>query len=116
MDPVSDIGSIGDKDEVSARLSGETLVAKPRIEASNDTNTVRKGALAFDSFLKDQRRFLFSVVTAEVARAHARQHPQDNTEPTNGVLAFNGESVGENVTLVRPQIDSQSIHTLILSI
>jgi hypothetical protein len=40
------------------------------------------------------------IVTAEAARAFAKENPKQQVEPTNGILAFDGEYVSGNVTFV----------------
>lgn len=41
-----------------------------------------------------------TFVTAELARSHARKNLRVNSEPSNGVLAFDGEPVSCNTTVV----------------
>ncbi|PVF99226.1 hypothetical protein CPB86DRAFT_315970 [Serendipita vermifera] len=43
-------------------------------------------------------RLQIRIVTAENARAFAKENPKQQLEPTNGVLAFDGEFVSGNVT------------------
>jgi hypothetical protein len=45
-------------------------------------------------------RLRIQVITAEAARAFAKENPKRQLEPTNGVLAFDGEYVSGNVTFV----------------
>jgi hypothetical protein len=45
-------------------------------------------------------RMQVRLVTAELARNHAKETPKDSSEPTNGVLAFEGEFISGNTTLV----------------
>lgn len=48
----------------------------------------------------DPGRLQIRLVTAELARKHARATPKDKSEPTTGVLAFEGEFVSGNTSLV----------------
>jgi hypothetical protein len=45
-------------------------------------------------------RVQISFITAELARSHARKNLKVNSEPSNGVLAFDGELVSCNTTVV----------------
>jgi hypothetical protein len=49
-------------------------------------------------------RVQIAFVTAEFARTHARKNLNVNTEPSNGVLAFDGELVSCNTTVVSKYI------------
>lgn len=54
-------------------------------------------SLTFYSFLSDQ----FKLVDPRLARKFAKEHSKEYLrEPDNGVLAFGGEFVGSNTTLV----------------
>lgn len=44
--------------------------------------------------------FQIRLVTAEMARNHAKEVLKETSEPSNGVLAFNGEFVSGNTTIV----------------
>ena len=45
-------------------------------------------------------RFKITFINAELARDHAKKTRKDNSEPLNGILAFNGELVSRNTTVV----------------
>jgi hypothetical protein len=50
----------------------------------------------------DPSRLQIRLVTAEMARKYASATPKEISEPTNSVLAFDGEYVNASATLVTP--------------
>ncbi|KAG6844814.1 hypothetical protein H0H87_003481 [Tephrocybe sp. NHM501043] len=48
---------------------------------------------------EEHNRYQIRLITAELARAHAKETLKESTEPTNGILAFDGQFVSGNTTL-----------------
>ncbi|KAJ7484167.1 hypothetical protein FB451DRAFT_1169243 [Mycena latifolia] len=91
------IDIIGDNDIVTARLGSCTAADDPdstRIDApSNEGEDNADSGPLLSNALPDQMgRFKIRFVTAEHALAHARQTPKEQSEPKNGIFAFDGES------------------------
>jgi hypothetical protein len=68
-------------------------VTKPKPKPRSDTSHIAHP----DEPIRMQVR----VVTADIARDFAKEKPKEQTEPTNGILAFEGELISGNVTFVR---------------
>ncbi|KAJ6599763.1 hypothetical protein DFH09DRAFT_626245 [Mycena vulgaris] len=93
------IDMIGDNDIVTARPGS----ARELDLVCETTPDAAPGAAESDlpsTALPDAvERFKIRFVTAEHALAHARQTPKEQTEPKNGIFAFDGEPVNGNITL-----------------
>ncbi|KAJ7021307.1 hypothetical protein C8F04DRAFT_1141408 [Mycena alexandri] len=90
---------IGDNDIVTARLTDATPIPIPRIYDTLPPKPAEKPTRASDGVPDAVDRFKIVFVTAEHAVAHAKQTPKYQTEPTNGVLAFEGEPINGATTL-----------------
>lgn len=87
-------------------LDGEVVTALAEVGASgvslpptvvlSSSKTSHASVVSQD----DPGHLQIRLVTAELARKHARATPKDKSEPTTGVLAFEGEFVSGNTSLV----------------
>lgn len=111
-------------------LDGELVVARPIGAAvvEPQMTPVKSESVAPDdteppieSSLEDAEleHFRFTIISAELSRSHARQHPKDQSAPQTGVPAFDDEFASGNMTLVGyqhhclpPDIDSSTQGTL----
>lgn len=85
----SAIDTIGEDDIVTARIGSSPVPDKA------DPDLVPRSPLP-DAV----ERFKITFVTAEHALCHARQTPKEQSEAKTGVLAFDGELINGNMTLV----------------
>jgi hypothetical protein len=78
---------------ISKNSAFSNTPAKPELE-------VPEGS--YLAYPDEPTRLQIRIVTAESARAFAKENPTQQLEPTNGVHAFDGEFVSGNVTFVSP--------------
>ncbi|KAK7050214.1 putative bifunctional E2/E3 enzyme [Favolaschia claudopus] len=90
---------IGDTDVVTARVvDHQSAVLPNQLEGMADESSAveTKGVpISHES----TKRFQIRFVSAKQAVAYAQETPREQSEPTNGVLAFDGEFVSGNTTL-----------------
>jgi hypothetical protein len=98
--PNSGIDIIGDDDIVTARL-GTCPVVDEADPESVPSGVAPKEPLPSDALSDSTERFRIRFFTAEHAVVHARQAPKDQSEPKNGIFAFDGEPVNGSISLVR---------------
>lgn len=94
-----------DQDGVDMIAEGEIVTARPytnmaaparKAEPTLDTGLVNS---AIECSPEEPVRVQIRLVTAELARAHARSTPKEQSAATNGLLAFDGEFVSGNTSL-----------------
>ncbi|KAJ7446553.1 hypothetical protein FB451DRAFT_1412223 [Mycena latifolia] len=93
------VDTIAEGDIVTARSCAVPMggaVSAPKTESRNDTPLTSPVVHAAP---EEPARAQFRFVTAELARAHARSTPKEQSEATNGILAFDGEFVSGNTPL-----------------
>ncbi|KAJ7677170.1 hypothetical protein B0H17DRAFT_123065 [Mycena rosella] len=93
------IDMIAEDDIVTARscaVQMDVAVSAPKRESRFVTPSTSTEVTASP---EEPTRLQIRFVTAELARVYARGTPKEQSEATNGVLAFDGESVSGNTTL-----------------
>ncbi|KAJ6627692.1 hypothetical protein B0H10DRAFT_1905503 [Mycena sp. CBHHK59/15] len=93
-----------DEDGVDMIEEGDVVTARAgapaaRIIEPPQSHVSLKSRAEYATSSDEPERFQMRLVTAEHARLHARRTPKDQSEPTTGVFAFDGEFVSGNTTL-----------------
>ncbi|PVF92993.1 hypothetical protein CPB86DRAFT_142216 [Serendipita vermifera] len=89
------------KDPIDIIRDGELVLVSPKNPTVSLTPAKPEPKELDRSYIAhpdEPTRLQIRIVTAESARAFAKENPKQQLEPTNGVLAFDGEFVSGNIT------------------
>ena len=96
------LDTIFDDELVTARAISTSI--KPPVDTpAKNTTQPSQSNQRYIAEPTEPNRIQICLVTAELARAHARATLKDGKGPINGILAFDGEFISGNTSLVTTQ-------------